>query len=237
MKIQTWSKNNIDNIKEGSTWIICSARRSGKTVFSKFLVCVENGLYDKSDKIIVMTNPVNIYNWDFLPAKNIISGYQPRMIEKILKHQNKQKEEGKKLKRITLILDDLMVQTTKAEGCSQYCPTLWKIFSTGRHYNITLILISQSISLIGLNYLRNTDYFCFFNFFIKSDKKKMIQILGNYADEQEIKTLIKPERYHIFILELSNSEYELDKKLFKFKVPEQFLSLKVIKKKDKRERL
>ena len=224
MKLQTWKPNIID----GSTWIIVSARRSGKTVFTKFLCSFDGGFIDKSDKVIVMTTGCNVDSWSgLIDEKDIFIDYQPEVLEKILEFQSNLKLDDKKMPVVTIILDDLMVATTKSTtGCSQYDPTLWRIFSVGRHYNICLVLISQSISLIGLNFLRNCDYFCFFRFCLKNDRKKLIELIGQYASEDEAQRLIeKPERYHIFILELTSEGYDLKDKLHTFKVPEKFLKL------------
>ncbi len=223
MKVKRW-KPKINN---GETWILVSSRKSGKTIFTKFLCSFKGGFIDKSDKVIVMTTGVNSESWNLIYEKNIFIDYQPEILEKILEFQSKLKQEGKKLPIITIILDDLMVASTKSSsGCSQYDPTLWKIFSTGRHYNINLVLISQSIAILGLNYLRNCDKFCWFRFCLKNDRKKLIQLVGQYADEKTAEKLIeKPERYHIFILELTSEGYNLEDKLHTFKVPEKFLKL------------
>ena len=187
---------------------------------------MKGGFIDKSDKVLVMTTGCNAENWDFIPEKDVIIGYDAEMLENIFEFQSKIKESGKKMPKITIILDDLMVANTRSVGCSQYCPTLWRIFSTGRHFNISLVLISQSISLIGLNFLRNCDYFCWFKFHLKNDRKKLVELLGMYGNEKEIEVMIeKPERYFIFIFELSSQGYKLEEKLFKFKVPKKFLKL------------
>jgi len=225
MKLKYWKPKIID----GSTWVLCSSRRSGKSTFAMFLCAFKGGFMDLSHKVIVMTTGCNSNSWNLIPESDIYIDYQPELLNDILDFQANLMQQGKEAPVITIILDDLLVATSRGRNlCSQYDLTLWRIFSTGRHYNIHLVLISQSISLIGLNFLRNCDYFCWFDFKLKNDKKKLVQILGAYGDENEIYSLIdKPERYHIFILELTSAGYELEEKLQTFKVPSEFLNLKL----------
>ena len=225
--LKTWKPKLI----KGFTMIICASRRSGKTIFTKFLTLYKGGLLDSSDIILVMTSGVNKNAYNFISPDNIITGYQPEVINDILDQQDETKKEielatyydNKKkpeLPTITIILDDCI------EFRTRYDRTLERLFFQGRHYNINLLFITQSLSCISPSFLRNCDYFVYFKFYLKNDRKKVTELLGLYSDEETIKKILDLKvQYQLYIFDLLSDETELTDKLYKFIVPLKFVKL------------
>lgn len=212
---------------------IIGSRGCGKSQFAKFCCLFKNGALDQSSKIYVMTTLVNAQNWSFIPKKNIIINYQPKALQMIMDYQEKCLYSKKlKLETITIIIDDLITNSNKKNkigeyyGASQYCPTLLKLYLQGRHYFCNLFLISQSQTLVGNNFLRNTTYLIWFRMGLKRDRQKMVEIVGLYGDEDEIHAMIeKPRQYECFVFEMLSGSYNLEEKLFYYKVPIKFINL------------
>ena len=170
--------------------------------------------------------------WFF--AEHVYTGFYPGKIEKILEHQKDIKNRGEDLQEVVIVLDDLLT-SIRSQKCndsgmmrsiSKYDDTLLKLFTTGRHYKVTLILISQRIQLIGLNFLTNCDIFVFFRFPLKRDRKVLIEMLGQYASEKEIEDFVPhiPDQYQLFVFQmLESGALKLDNVVFKFRVPEKFV--------------
>ena len=216
--IKEW-KPNKEKFIDHYTGIICASRRSGKSIFVKFLVCVKNGLLDNSDIVLVFTSGVNRNTYaKFIPNEHIITGYKPDVINRIMDIQDINKQKNKDICNISIILDDVIEYRTR------YDKALERVFFQGRHYNISLLYVTQSLSTVPPAFLRNTDYFIYFKFFLKSDRKKISELLGMYGEEELVKKIIQlHEKYKLFIFDMvDDSDHVLDR-LRWFKVPKKFV--------------
>jgi len=202
------------------TMCVIASRRSGKSVFCKYLLARKGGLLDTQDKIILFTTGVNKDYNTLIKKENIITKYNSNIIKKIMKYQENRKQNKKKMPKITIILDDVITSKTR------YDATLEKIFFTGRHFNISLILVSQSFSCISPSFLRNSDYVCFFRFFIKQDREKIISIMGMYCNQRDCEAILsKSEKHKIFILDMTSDSIDIKEKINCFKVPKKFIDI------------
>jgi hypothetical protein len=116
---------------------------------------VDNKLFD----YIVLFSSTALLTKDFecLPKKAILEDFSTTKINKILEYQKKAKE-SQNPKQCLIILDDTIGQKLDIT----FKTNLDLIFSRGRHYNISIIFISQYIkNYISATIRNNIDYLLF----------------------------------------------------------------------------
>ena len=135
---------------------LCAMRGSGKSEMLRYLVMAEQ---EKFNKIFVIspTNKINNFYDDFVKPENIFDEYNDEWIDKLMIEMakvNKGKTTQKdKPKNILLILDDCCSNTRFHSSKS-----FEKIFTTGRHYFISLIITTQFLHHIPPSARSNSDF-------------------------------------------------------------------------------
>jgi hypothetical protein len=75
---------------------------------------------------------------------SVWDGYDEAVLSQILEEQKRAKRPGKKLEHVLIILDDLVCQLPSAQK-----NFVSHLYMTGRHYNISLIVCTQSYKMIS----------------------------------------------------------------------------------------
>jgi len=138
--------------------IVVSKRNSGKSYLTKHLLkmfMVDNKLFDY---IVLFSSTANLTkDFDCLPQKAIQENFSSEKVNKIIEHQKKSKESSNP-KQCCIILDDTIGSKIDAE----FKTNLDLLFSRGRHYNISIIFLSQYIkNYISTTIRNNIDYLLF----------------------------------------------------------------------------
>ena len=138
--------------------VVVSKRNSGKSYLTKHLLnmfMIENKLFDY---IVLFSSTAHLTkDFECLPKKAIQDDFSTTKINKILEHQKKSKDSNNP-KQCPIILDDTI--GTKID--ISFKTNLDLLFSRGRHYNISIIFISQYIkNYISTTIRNNIDYFLF----------------------------------------------------------------------------
>lgn len=217
---------NFINICENPTIIINAKRGSGKStmvrelmnyfnISLKYPVCV---LCSYSEK-------VDPYYSLFMPPSYIYEDCE-RMISKVLKRQidmkninNQRLKEGKKKidDRILVVMDDC-ISDSKLWRKSK---DLAEIFYNGRHYNITLIIVSQDIVAIPPSFRSNIDIVMLFNTSIQEELKKLYQhYAGEFSNLQEFKDTLNAvcqDYGTLVILKRGYKSLNLSDKIFRYR--------------------
>jgi hypothetical protein len=128
------------NISVGNLILAVGRRGSGKTTLLKYIssVLLNSKCYDWV-RIISPTNPLN-KDWSFIEDKYIISENIDDYLEQLYNNQKKSIQNGKTSKGL-LILDDI----AGSLNFRKKDKILQQIASTGRHFKITTIFITQYI--------------------------------------------------------------------------------------------
>lgn len=146
------------NIQIPFSMIVVSKRNSGKSYLCKHLL--KTFMHDTKlfDYIVLFSTTANLTkDFECLPKKAVQEEFSTLKLNKILDHQKKYKDSNNP-KQCLIILDDTI-------GCkldSDFKQNLDLLFSRGRHYNISIMFISQYIkNYISTTIRNNIDYLLF----------------------------------------------------------------------------
>ena len=146
------------DVKLPFSMVIVSKRNSGKSFLTKYLLkmfMMDNKLFDY---IVLFSSTAHLTkDFECLPKKSILEDFSTTKINKILEYQKKAKDSNKP-KQCLIILDDTIGQKLDIT----FKTNLDLIFSRGRHFNISIIFISQYIkNYISATIRNNIDYLLF----------------------------------------------------------------------------
>ena len=146
------------DVKLPFSMIVVSKRNSGKSYLVKHLLklfMVDNKLFNY---IVLFSSTAHLSkDFDCLPKKSVQEDFSSAKVNKILDFQ-KQYKESKNPKQCLIILDD----TIGAKLDPSFKTNLDLLFSRGRHFNISIIFISQYIkNYISTTIRNNIDYLLF----------------------------------------------------------------------------
>ena len=178
---------------------LCGMRGSGKSEMLRYLVMTEQHKFYK----IFVISPTNITNGfynDFIPKENIFSQWSDEWIESLLlalKNINKNKQSQKdKPQNVLLILDDCC-SNTKFHNSKSF----EKLYTTGRHYYISVINTSQYITHIPPSARVNSEFIL-----VSQLNNNNIQIL---ADEDTLGNCSRKEFINIYKQSIPNHGFLL----------------------------
>ena len=175
--------------------LLCAgARGSGKSVLTLSLI---EKLYTYFDEIIIFSPTIELDNkyqllfdklkLDFEVGKNIFYSYNEGILSKILskvKKVNKNKPFKDKVK-VLMIFDDIISQIPKNMRKTKFNRLLFN----NRHYNISIIINSQSLKLLDSNFRKNSSQVCLFKSFnileLKNYMEEFSALLGNTTRERQ----------------------------------------------------
>jgi hypothetical protein len=149
-----------ESMKVPFSSIVVSKRNSGKSFLVRDLVYNLSKL-KKINQLIVMSNTSGLAlnkDYDFVD-KRFLTTFSQQKIEKLMKIQSKAVKQGK-IREVCLVLDDVIggEGTKKAEGNR----LIRSLYANGRHYHISVILLSQIANRLLEPPLReNSDYIFF----------------------------------------------------------------------------
>lgn len=156
--------NNIEEVvksmKVPFSSIVVSKRNSGKSFLVRDIV-YQMSKQKRIHQVIVMSNTSGLSlnkDYDFLNNK-FLTTFAQEKIEKLMKIQQ-QAIKGGKIREVLLVLDDVVGGEggKKAEGNR----LIRSLYANGRHYHISIILLSQIANRLLEPPLReNSDYIFF----------------------------------------------------------------------------
>lgn len=145
--------------------MVLGARRSGK---SKMISVITESISSSFKRVILFLGTYNCNPWlvDFVTKKFddrlIFKQFQENIIKKILEQQEEHLVP-------TLIIFDDAFRSTK------YNDTLSDLFLTGRHYNVSCIVIGISFALLHKNIRRSLDQILLFKSVCSNDNKILLE--------------------------------------------------------------
>ena len=161
-------------IKTPHLALFCARRHSGKSYLMRHLV--QQLAKAKRFAWIYLISPTAFYNgeWDHIGKDNITEEYKPSYVEKLMYSCGNMRKKDPNYEGL-IIMDDCL-STVKLDEA-----TLCKLYTTGRHFGITLWISSQYLlTKITPTILRSqVDYL----FSFKQPKNAVENIYEAYAPE------------------------------------------------------
>lgn len=218
----SFQKFNLEQIAEGSIINVIGKRGSGKSVFIEDLMLFFKNMFPVVT-VVSTTDQLNNTFGKHIPAMLIHDNYSSDLIEHILDRQrriieyNKQHPQNQVNPNLLLILDDIQGTTTKIRNDTM----LNTIYTTGRHYHITLISAMQYVNGLSPTQRSNTDFICLSRDNNRENQKKLYQcfagIFSTFAEFQ--KTFIQlTENHGIMIINNREQSMDLDKCVYWYRV-------------------
>lgn len=163
-EVQEAEVNSIEEVvktmKVPFSSIVVSKRNSGKSFLVRDLV-YNMSKQQRIHQVIVMSNTSGLSlnkDYDFIDKK-FLTTFAQEKIERLMKIQQKAIKAGK-IREVLLVLDDVIGGdgTKKAEGNR----LIRSLYANGRHYHISIVLLSQIANRLLEPPLReNSDYIFF----------------------------------------------------------------------------
>lgn len=158
---------NPSMFRENRTILALGKKGSGKSTLLRHLFYL---LRDKIDVAIAFTPSVDTQNdlkQSFVRSL-VRSEMDLDLIQKIIDHQQRCQQEGKRTRKIFIMADDTTFDRTLFKN-----KTMRNLFMNGRHYDITFLFASQYIMDTGPDIRSNTDYLFVFRASGTEDQKKL----------------------------------------------------------------
>lgn len=146
--LRKWKPNKVP-IPFASLCI--ASRRSGKSYLIRYLYL--KYWHKKFDAVVVICpTDFNDFYPSFISGSLFFDEYDPDILEGILKSQQDKISNGEIPPNILVILDDCSDENEK------YAKTIQRIYTSGRHYAISLIYCVQGTTLTGPQWRNNADF-------------------------------------------------------------------------------
>ena len=141
---------------------VCSQKRSGKSVLctAVYLEHIE-GMFDTT--CVLCGNPHTARAWrQHVPENYVHERYNSAVLRNFFLQSDYLLKKNATLPKVCFIFDDVL-RMRKSDGRSRTAddPYLHRIFSEHRHYNLSLVFISQNIACGTSSWCRNADIFAF----------------------------------------------------------------------------
>lgn len=212
--------------------IVVSKRNSGKSFLVRDIV-YQMSVQKKVHQVIVMSNTSGLSlnkDYDFLDKK-FLTTFAQEKIERLMKIQQKSIKAGK-IREILLVLDDVIGGdgSKKAEGNR----LIRSLYANGRHYHISIILLSQIANRLLEPPLRENSDYIFFSRLGQRGLETLWESVPVIAKKEFIKFASTHNKDYTFILydNMTQSNVPMDF-LFLVKADERkfLLNQKVLEKK------
>ena len=200
--------------------LICGGINQGKSVCLLSIIKY-NDIAKKFHEILIFSSTIHTGIYTKNGIKNV-NQFDEIDSQKLLKIKEYQIKQGNKRKNILLVIDDALATLNKKD-----IPEFIKLLSTLRHFNISIVFVSQSIKGIPV-LLRTNSYF---HFIYRMIGRKNMDILfeelsqGENKKEFIDKFLKKCENHNAIFID--NYYKSLDDRISCFKVHPDKLKIKM----------
>lgn len=218
MKPDTFEINikpfDIKKVKKDSIVTLIGKRKTGKSFLVRDL------LYHNRDiplgMVISRTDHLCHFYDQFIPGMLIYSRYDPEIIDKLFKRQEKAIKEGWKDPYAFLLFDDCL---SDARNWSKD-ERIKEIFFNGRHYKLLFVLTMQAPMGIPPEFRTNID----FTFILKnnnsSDREKLYKNYAGVFPSREIFDHVLDactEDHHCLVIDNTTDSNQIEDQVFIYK--------------------
>ena len=202
---------------------------SGKTHMMKSML---KTIKNRFDKVYIFCHTYQIYcdgDYCYVPQQNAYTELRPDVISKVFEEQkelyieNNKRKKKRNIPNILMIFDDII-----SENEVRHCQVFNQLYIEGRHYGITVIVNSQSISGgTGIPKIirDNTNYVV--SFFVPSqyDRELLLKQYGSilhWKQGDEYFRNITADKYHCVVFDCIKTEArEYSEMMYKYCAPEK----------------
>lgn len=195
--------------------LFVGAKHSGKSECIKY-VC---RAYAKHFAQVVVFCPTALNGfYDFVPPKFVHDDYDSEVMTGILNRQAAYKKAGKNV-HVLVVMDDIIgSETINFEKRHQN--ELSKVFAANRHYNLSIIVVTQSLKRVPRILRDNVDYACIFRCMMQAyeglyetfghtEKKAFFKFLEDNTRDYQIilyKANVTDPRAHFAVFKIAEHE-------------------------------
>lgn len=208
------NKWSLSQFKWGNLALIIGKRGSGKSFLMRYLMYnmrkVPYGI------VISGSEKVNKFYTNFIPSSYIYYEYDSDVVNNILRKQEAEiaKNGISPSNRMFIILDDCLQDQGKIFKQRE----MKELFFNGRHYNISLFLLTQYCVSIPPDFRTNIDWIIMFSEVIRENVEKLYKYYaGMFENMSEFKKIFNKltENKSAMVLKTSNIETtQLEKLVF-----------------------
>lgn len=195
--------------KVDATSLVVGKRRAGKSYYSRFLVYHIGTPYPL---VYVFTLTKSNRWWEQCVAdKYIFEGYQPHIIDALMKNNDQKAEAGIEDREILIILDDII-----GEDDIKNDRVLKKIFTLGRHKGIALLVLIQYAFAVSTIARGNSDY-VFSTLQLQNRQREALQKdYGDVMDKNEFYNMLddNTQDRNMLVMDLSENTPSADNIFF-----------------------
>ena len=137
--------------------LFVGAKHSGKTQCIRYICRAYAHVFAS---IIVFCPTALTGAYDFLPKKAVFEDYDPEVMRGIMARQEEYSRSGKKVHVLCIFDDALSSETIEWEKRKQ--SELSRLWSANRHWNLSVIVVTQSLKRVPRLLRDNVDYACIF---------------------------------------------------------------------------
>lgn len=204
-------KNQLDTIEVPFNMVLVGQTHSGKTTLAKKLI---TNLKKEFDYIYIFC-PTGELSQDWIEQEHLFTSpkeYGSKVKELFEQQKRIKLEYGKKrTPQILLVFDDCLT-----ENILRFNSDLDKKSISTRHYNISVMVLSQRIAGIGRTFRLNSAYFILFNMFNYSELERFLDefVPRKYKKqlEQQLESIFSEPYNFIFS---NNRSTNLNERLYK----------------------
>lgn len=215
-------KFDLNNIPEGSIINVIGKRGSGKSVFIEDVMLTLKNMFPIVT-VVSTTDQLNNTFGKHIPAMLIHDNYSSELLANIIERQkkiiayNKANPQKQVNPNILLILDDIQGTTKETRNDIM----LDTIYTTGRHYHITLISAMQYVNGLTPTQRTNTDLICLSRDNNRENQKKLFQafagVFSKFEDFQNA-FLQLTENHGVMIINNREQSMDIDKCIYWYRV-------------------
>lgn len=162
------------------TMVVSASRNSGKSYMIKHMY--KTYWHVHFDSVVVFSHSVcNGFYEDFIPGKLLFSNYSENVMAKVVQKATAMKAARKRY-RVLVIMDDCLNRK------NAYSQSLNKLFSMGRHINISCVIVSQTLKTYFSGLMReNTNLLMVLYQRSKSEKMYLYEkFLDDRIDDDDL---------------------------------------------------
>ena len=131
--------------------IVYGQRRTGKTTWLLWMMWL---LKDRFDEIVVYSSTHHEGTFQkFVNPKMCFSVYREGVMQACINHQKARKQKGEKMPRVLVVMDDVLDQMKDLRRSD----ALLQLFTQGRHFNISIVILSQHCKALPPAFRKNVD--------------------------------------------------------------------------------
>lgn len=164
--------------------IVYGQRRTGKTTWLLWLMWL---LRDRFDEVVVYSSTHHEGTFQkHVDPKMCFSLFKENVMQACINHQKARKLKGETMPRVLVVMDDVLDQMRDMRRSD----ALLQLFTQGRHFNISIVVLSQHCKALPPAFRKNVDAAILFRTFSHDMVKSYYDDYGGVMSRQTFFALL-----------------------------------------------